>query len=340
MPLKLPDLTIEGFRGFERFHFPKLARVNLLVGPNNAGKTTVLEAVEMLAANYESAIFGGLRRRGEMRQEGDRFEIDYAALFHGFVPSVGSRIELSATGLDPFVVCLVEPDNQFFGGLEPPTLAGDLQFTTQGQRPRQFRAEKTGLAGSRMEGGMSKPPLREPVFLDASRRPEALGKLWDAVAIIPEEEQRVVQALRILAPDVVDLRFSDKRPFVGLEGRRTRLPLSSMGEGMNRLLALALHLAKAADNVLLIDEIDTGLYYRTLPQVWRLVMEAARRLDVQVFATTHSQDCVAALDDLYRRRPDLAGDVLVHRIDPGAERPVTYDLAEVSRSVESLGEVR
>ena len=46
----LNDLTIENFRSFENYKLDKLARVNLLVGDNNCGKTSVLEAVRLLVA--------------------------------------------------------------------------------------------------------------------------------------------------------------------------------------------------------------------------------------------------------------------------------------------------
>jgi hypothetical protein len=50
-----------------------------------------------------------------------------------------------------------------------------------------------------------------------------------------------------------------------------------------------------------------------------MVIETARRLDVQVFATTHSLDCVRALGWLYKDDPDLVSDVRLHRIDKGRD---------------------
>ena len=42
------DLTIKGYRCFEDFSMDGLTRVNLLVGNNNSGKTSFLEAVYLL----------------------------------------------------------------------------------------------------------------------------------------------------------------------------------------------------------------------------------------------------------------------------------------------------
>ena len=65
---------------------------------------------------------------------------------------------------------------------------------------------------------------------------------------------------------------------------------------MNRMLGLILALVNAKDGMLLIDEVDTGLHYSVLPDLWKLIFEVAHRLNVQVFATTHSKDCLEAFE--------------------------------------------
>ncbi|ETX02887.1 MAG: hypothetical protein ETSY2_34620 [Candidatus Entotheonella gemina] len=57
------------------------------------------------------------------------------------------------------------------------------------------------------------------------------------------------------------------------------------------MLGLILVLVRSQDGVVLIDEIDTGLHFTVLSNMWKLVYETAKRLNVQVFATTHSNDC-------------------------------------------------
>lgn len=60
---------------------------------------------------------------------------------------------------------------------------------------------------------------------------------------------------------------------------------------------LAMSAVNVENGFLLIDEIDTGLYYEVQADMWRLILETAQRLDVQVFATTHSWDCVSAFQE-------------------------------------------
>ncbi len=69
--MRIRDLRIENFRGLGRFEMKNLGRINLIVGENNSGKTTILEAVNILMA-YGNAIplWSVLSRRGEVVWDG------------------------------------------------------------------------------------------------------------------------------------------------------------------------------------------------------------------------------------------------------------------------------
>lgn len=115
--------------------------------------------------------------------------------------------------------------------------------------------------------------------------------------------------MKILSDKIINLTFTNypkdskqRIPVVHIEGIDEKVPLESFGEGMNRLLGLALALVNSSNGILLIDEIETGFHYSILPDVWKLIFKMAKDLNVQVFATTHSKDCIeaftqAAIDD-------------------------------------------
>jgi predicted ATPase len=65
-----------------------------------------------------------------------------------------------------------------------------------------------------------------------------------------------------------------------------------MGDGTYRVFGLALALVRASGGVLLIDEVENGLHHSVQEEVWRALFSLSVRLDVQVFATTHSWDAV------------------------------------------------
>jgi AAA15 family ATPase/GTPase len=127
-----------------------------------------------------------------------------------------------------------------------------------------------------------------------------LQKFWDDIALTNLEDD-VLKALRLISPNIerVNLLTGRKRrsariPVVKVAGLNEPVPLKSLGEGMNRIFGIALALVSAKNGILLIDEIESGLHYSIQPNIWRLVFEVARRLNIQVFATTHSWDCITA----------------------------------------------
>ena len=127
---------------------------------------------------------------------------------------------------------------------------------------------------------------------------DELAVLWDNITLTPKED-KVVEALQILEPTVDRISFTSSQTsnsgiLLRLRGEDDPIPLGSMGDGMRRIMAIAASLVSVEQGTLLVDEIDTGLYYGALMDMWRLVLETASKQNAQVFATTHSWDCVKA----------------------------------------------
>jgi len=85
------------------------------------------------------------------------------------------------------------------------------------------------------------------------------------------------------------------------------IPLSSMGDGMLRVLQLLLAMYPAKGGYFLVDEFENGLHYSVQEGLWKLLFDLAIRMDIQVFATTHSSDCIAAFANVARARIDSNG---------------------------------
>ena len=79
----------------------------------------------------------------------------------------------------------------------------------------------------------------------------------------------------------------------------------SLGQGLSVGLGMALACAK--DGILLVDEIENGIHWSALPEVWKFVVKVAKRLNVQVFATTHSNDCLRAFHVGTKDDAEMAG---------------------------------
>ncbi|MDP1588527.1 MAG: AAA family ATPase, partial [Prosthecobacter sp.] len=181
--------------------------------------------------------------------------------------------------------------------------------------------------------------------LSTDKRPATeLAKDFDSWTRRTENEDRFVDFLKRVEP-----RLQRLRPFE-IEGRRVlyadvglpeRIPLPFLGEGFNRLVQIYGAIIGEEADVLLVDEIENGLHWSALPQIWTGIREAVTKEEVQIFATTHSLECIAAAAEAFKGEPK--NDLAVHRLERmenGDIHCVTMNEDELERMLERDWEVR
>jgi AAA15 family ATPase/GTPase len=124
-----------------------------------------------------------------------------------------------------------------------------------------------------------------------------VAKMFDNI-ILTDKESYVIEALRIIEPSIEKIAFIEdehsrqRNAVVKLSNMTKVLPLKNMGDGINRILSIILALVNAENGFLLIDEFENGLHYRTQKQLWKMIFKLSEIFNIQVFATTHSNDCI------------------------------------------------
>ncbi len=325
--LVLDSLEIREFRTFKHLQIERLGRVNLIVGKNNVGKSSVLEALRLYAQRGNPALLWNLlRSRDESRfslqkESGVVEQLESVKnLFYGRSNEFKTSIRIGPNNNENEVLSisvdfiqqqltLFTPNQYMVDDLFPndpidnsDTLSYGI-YITYGADRRVYLLGKSGsLVGRNIEGGI------KSLFVPAEgllKRQQAV--YWDNIALTDLDDQ-VIQSLKIITPDIERFAFisdgdrttertSERYPVVILSDSSSRIPLRSLGEGMNRMLGIALALINARDGILLVDEIESGLHYSVQADMWRLVFETARRLNIQVFATTHSWDCIQGFQE-------------------------------------------
>jgi len=339
MSPNIDTLAIERFRAIRQLNIEGLGRVNLITGRNNTGKSSVLEALRILASDASPAvIYDILRFREEDVRETDEslrpldaeglFQL--SSLFHGF-PRFSAQLEpivIASRGASRSMRLSIEAG--WFSEERAPDgsrrLVPQLELFGEGESLPALVIEADGkrrLVPLNYMGSYAyrNRPLRSDtadesrlacVFVSpyGGERTATLGPLWDKIAL-SDRENDVVEALRIIDPEISAVSM------VGGEApRRTRtaivraadlprpVPLRSFGDGLNRLFSIILSLVNAKDGLLLIDEFENGMHHSVQTDTWRAIFRLAQRLDVQVMATSHSWDAIEAFQKAAGEDPE------------------------------------
>jgi predicted ATPase len=365
----LKSLKIENFRGFRSFELEQLGRINLLVGENNSGKTSVLEAIQLLStrANLDPLAQTMFNRGESFRSESRRSivvgrdrELDVRHLFHGHelaldnsfgITSVSDFAEESLVGI---VEALEFKQESLFETSDDRDIELILRWNFNGEveelkcplsadggipsdysrrlRPRSFKSL----------------PVTMQFITSASLPISKMVELFNQVVLTPEEDN-IIQALQSIDPMVERIaslgdRYSSSqsRGSFALKRRDELLPvpIGSMGDGIWRILGLALAVVGSKGGILLVDEIDTGLHFTAMLNMWKMIWKTAKRLNVQVFVTTHSRDCWESLAEVAELEGIQDNEIIIHRIEKGKESSVMFDSEQMAIAVEERLEVR
>jgi AAA15 family ATPase/GTPase len=285
----LTSVHLKNFRGFKDTTVGPLKRVNLIVGQNNTGKTGLLEALAFLLTDPP-------QNAGNLPQlfrptGGDWNENFWKWICYNKDPKNSVEIKAQFDNLPEFGIWLGAGTNQPQGAFRlTNAIIGDRKLFTLGQRETALL--KPGVFST-------KPTDPAQDAIDYNR--VVLRKKKKQVEDLLKKIEPRLQAIETLQVGTVQ---SGNAPLIYADvGLSEMIPITQMGQGFNRLLDVYSELAAAEAKVLLIDEIENGLHHSVLPTIWRGLFNAAEGVDVQIFATTHSWECVLAADEAAREEP-------------------------------------
>jgi hypothetical protein len=357
----MDSFEVENFRSLKHLKLEKLARVNLLVGKNNSGKTSVLEAFYALTRIEVPDWFELLENNRGI----DYADHDFVTIFYGF--NSKNNVQVSASYRDAgrgpkrfrFKLDLLTESSRSRRKerktLDVSILAGTgrppHRFTLNKASDEYEEAEYVGISdGSTefLEEGL--PSNMEPrhssefmsTEINLSQLSEQLSEL-----ILNKEEGPLLSIMREIEPRIVSLILDSKgQVHFNLGDNFDRLfPINLMGEGIQRLLCVVTSIASTAGGFILIDELDNGLHYSALRVLWKGIVLSAREYDVQIVATTHSAEALRHLtwvldDEEYKDyRDDVAAYTLV-RADDDTVLNYRHDYEQLDYALDHGLEVR
>lgn len=351
----LKSVRIRNFRVFEHLSIESLSRINLIAGRNNAGKTSLLEALFLLSggANPEMALNSNVVRLSNLPASAPRDmlrETYWKPMFsklntERIVEIVGTHFARGPLtlrmSLERQTLTKLPIENTVEVATGDISLEPVLVFSFQiGYAPavngkvqiegKSLRFDKPNVTMPYVATILSTQVVNHPE--DAER----LSKLRKR-----KKDAPLLSALRMIEPELqsIEVNSASGVPMIwGDIGLPELVPLAMMGEGMTRLARLVLAIAATPGGLVLVDEIETGLHHTVISDVWRAVDEAAKEFGAQIVATTHSYECIRAAHEALG-----SGDgFLLHRLEASenTNRCVTYLPDDIESAIRHDLEVR
>lgn len=313
----LESVLIQNFKGFKNTSIGPFRKVNLLIGGQNVGKTSVLEVIHATASLKIREVGAVFRPHegGDLDRFNKSFEQPGLRLTVRFLEDGGIVLAQAGTigghGSSPVVMGRI--------GIASATSTLEAWSIDTFNGPRESVAI----------------PVHLPTQLDLVSlfgRVVFARKKRELVALLKQVDPRL-EGLDSGSPD------GEQRIYAEIESVPMAVPLTQMGHGFSRLVHLFSALLVADAPIALIDEVENGIHYTALPILFKGIKAVAKDRNVQSVITTHSWDCLRAACEVFEDEPDMFQVIRLERHDDDV-KAVCIDGARMLRLMAEEREVR
>jgi AAA15 family ATPase/GTPase len=364
----IKDIEINNFRCFDRLKVSGCKRINLISGKNNVGKTALLEAIFLNSTPTKDTIISLANLRGDsislerelqgktmwsnlffqqnidiicsintIYQDKNFKDIDISIKHEkDFLEEIGEEIEPEkAKLLKEWLDELLKKDrfkndnDQYLG-----VMIIDMSDNTITKLiALSINLEIMNNLGDTPSKYANSVYIQNSSFIPSNLRVSSarLTTEFDQ-ARLNDRDDDVLKAFQLIDSSIVSVEsFSVPEPTIYLRRQgEKRLPLSLFGDAMNRIAEIILKIINNQDGILLIDEIENGIHHSSQIALWDFLYKLADRLNVQIFATTHSLEMTEAFIKAGLDRQDSAAHFELTRHEK------TNKIVAINRDLETL----
>lgn len=344
-------LKIENFKVFSSISVEKFSRVNVFFGKNNSGKSTLMEAVFLLmgGGNPELLLrcnhFRGYPKIGDftyffhdtetsaiplISAEGDE------ALFH-------RELSIKQDDSGPLKIRVNNSENINSADNKSPKTGVTLEEKINGQLIKSSFFIEKDKKNEKGEIQLSEN-YKESVICRYMSPSYSFTTILETLQGIINSKQKgeLVEALRFFDDRIKDFNVVGKDIMVDL-GFDRLIPFNFIGDGARKYFAIATNLYSCKNGVFIVDEIDNGLHYSAMGNLWKIVLQLSRKYNVQVFATTHNIDSLKGLDSLLKTNEEFQADVSFYKLLKIAReenKALYYDYTHFAFMLDRENEIR
>jgi AAA15 family ATPase/GTPase len=364
--MRIRNLTIKNFRGIPNLEIEDFRGINLILGKNNASKTSILEAIFMLIgiSNPELVLRVNSFRNLILIEDEDfrlvffnlnyKNEPEFKAVFDEndearelvikpITTNQNSKRKLQKYSKDNLLDINFDTS---FSEEKVNGLTFKFSIKQYQKQKKEYESKITFEKGSftinedkkykqEIRGVFISPQIG--ISLNLEKELEEL--------IITKQYKSIIQVLKKIDSSIEDIAFGTNKMIYIDIGIERLVPINIIGDGIRRLLSILLSISNAKNGILLIDEIDNGLHFSTLKVLWSAIIEASKEFNVQLVVTTHNQEVLKYLkevleEDAYKDYQDEVRSYTIRRISASEIKAYKYDFPQFEFSVNQEIEIR
>ncbi len=354
------NITIKNFRGISELKLEGLNSINVFLGRNNFGKTTILESVFLLSGmsnaslpsrvNFFRDLSQSVNPLGQIEYIFHNIQLQNHPTFIGYLTDGGYRsmsisLSNSKTIQGPIVrngmimsseqkvnaICMS------INGEYGKTNANGI-ITNKKTFKCDFCTYENGQYSQDNVKGYQEILSARYIASDTSAF-QITDELSSLIRVNKKDE--ILELVRLFDSRITNIEVLPDSTYIGFEGLGKLIPISMCGDGLKKFLYIISCVAGKTNKVLLIDEIDNGIHFSAYPLLWKSILRLAKQNEVQLMITTHSREVLQELANVITSENE--SDVCAYTIAKGKDdimHSYRYDEANLKTAIYNHLEIR
>ncbi|SDI10438.1 ATPase/GTPase, AAA15 family [Chryseobacterium taeanense] len=290
----LTYFKVENFKKFDSLEVKDIGQFNLIVGDNNVGKTCFLEALlfDKSKALFAINILDSLRRRGllEYKTSADNNISITSSLNER---RIKNRI---LKNVDEGVAIFSYIDEKDQNLLNKIILKSSFYSSKRIDNDLDFFHNNISFDEIK---NVSKYLNITPFIGFNSLFTEDIYSLYNNIKTKSDKEN-LIRTIQVIDTNIIDVELRQNFEDLNLvfllsfKNKDEFIPVNYLGDGFKRIFYIILKIMSLKGKRIMIDEIETGIHYSRQKDFWSNILKICNELDVQLFASTHSKECIQA----------------------------------------------
>lgn len=332
----IKDLCIENFRGFDNLKIDNIKKINFLVGKNNCGKTTVLEAINLMISilDLNTAYYiNAIRRIKEDPEE-------LKNLFHNF--DCKNNINLNYTldtnkNYNLIISPIIKKDNLFLNGI----VSLEYTFsTTENKKNYKYSLENINSIEREL---LKYNHNIKGVYLSSAVEYNNLTNYLIEI-LKNKNEKQLIEMISFFNKNIKAINILKNDIYFNIESIDELVLSNIMGDGLKKYLSIILPIVANKYNTILVDEIENGLHHKTIKHLLRSILNLSKNNDIQMFFTTHSYEVLKFLSEIvndeFGDMKDTVNVINIVNTENKGFQSYNYDIDSVKELLENDSDIR
>jgi AAA15 family ATPase/GTPase len=362
----LNSITINGLRAIKSLKIDDLKMINVFVGNNNCGKTTVIEAIyllinpgnpdlalkvnlfrgmDLVSDYFWKVIFNNYNEKSkiilEAISDNEKRELIISPILASSIDSITSNKKILAE--DVMGKLSNSGFNITVNGLNFDITLSNINRKKQKQRYLKYKANiQQKDSGVVTEKDKNYLPISRGIFNNSSnyKGRKELEQRFSEI-LITKKVDGIIKILKKIELNLENIVIGHEGVIFCDIGKERMLPINVLGDGIFKLFSIVLGISDSKNGIYIFDEIENGLHYSAQKVVWQAIIESAKEYNTQIFLTTHSNECLKSLLKVIDDK-QFEDNMRLFRIERDDDNTIAvkYSYEELRASIESDWEVR